>query len=147
MKKFSKCQGCFDQSCLLSWLSAWNLAFPAFIAPIVCYLCEILHDQYEYFKELHKEQGYNWPTTYRAGAAVVSTFTSLEALVMHATIQAIWPASCRLTCASSGKEFEENFGSGSLHARGLPRTPTSEPALRLQAINLQLVFPSQLRSS
>ena len=85
-------------------------------------------------------------TTYRAGAAVVSTFTSLEALVMHATIQAIWPAS-RLTCASSGKEFEENFGSGSLHARGLPRTPTSEPARRLQAINLQMVFPSQLRSS
>ena len=103
-----------------------------------------------YFKELQKEQGYNWPTTYRAGTAVVSTITRLEALVMHATRcniwQAIGPAS-RLTCASSGKEFEENFGGGSLHACGLPRTPTSKPARRLQAINLQLVFPSQLRFS
>ena len=123
---------------------------PSFIAPFVCYVCEILHDQYEYFKELHQEQGYNWPTTYRAAATVVSTITSLEALVMHATRcniwQAIWPAS-RLTCASSGKEFEENFGGGSLHARGLPRTPTSKPARRLQAINPLLVFLSQLRRS
>ena len=35
------------KSILMSWLSAWNLAFPAFIAPIVCYTCENL--QLEYF--------------------------------------------------------------------------------------------------
>ena len=28
------------------------------------------------FKELHNDQEYYWPTTYRAGAAVVSTITS-----------------------------------------------------------------------
>ena len=29
-----------------------------------------------YFKELHNEQEYYWPTIYKMGAAVVSTITS-----------------------------------------------------------------------
>ena len=38
---------------------------------------ENLYYESVYFKELHKEQEYYWPTIYRAGAAVVSTITSL----------------------------------------------------------------------
>jgi len=30
-----------------------------------------------YFKELHNQQEYYWPTIYRTGAAVVSTITSI----------------------------------------------------------------------
>ena len=33
------------------------------------------------FKELHNDQEYYWPTTYRAGAAVVSTITSNNKLL------------------------------------------------------------------
>ena len=33
-----------------------------------------------YFKELHNDQEYYWPTTYRAGAAVVSTITIINPL-------------------------------------------------------------------
>jgi len=110
----------------------------SFIASFVCYMCEILHDQYEYFKELHKEQGYNWPTIYRAGTAVVSTITSLEALVMHATRCNIWQATWPSSMQAHFWEFGENFGDGSLHA-GFPELP--------QAINPQLIFPSQLRPS
>ena len=39
-------------------------------------MCENLHYESVYFKELHNEQEYYWPTIYRAGAAVVSTITS-----------------------------------------------------------------------
>ena len=39
-------------------------------------MCENLHYKSVYFKELHNEQKYYWPTIYRAGAAVVSTITS-----------------------------------------------------------------------
>ena len=148
MKKFLKHQGCFDQSCLLSWHSAWNLAF-LYRTFYMLHVWNSSWSMWIFQRARQRARLHYWPTTYRAGAAVVSTITRLEALVMHATRcniwQAIGPAS-RLTCASSGKEFEGNFGGGSLHARGLPRTPTSEPARRLQAINLQLVFPSQLRS-
>lgn len=43
-----------------TWISAWNLAFPAFISPIVRSMCENLHyDQSAYFKELHNNHGYN----------------------------------------------------------------------------------------
>ena len=40
------------------------------------WLCENLHYESVCFKELHNVQEYYWPTTYRAGAAVVSTITS-----------------------------------------------------------------------
>ena len=33
-----------------------------------------------YFKELHNDQQYYWPTTYRAPAAVVSTITIINPL-------------------------------------------------------------------
>ena len=39
-------------------------------------MCENLHYESVYFKELHNEQEYYWPTIYRTGAAVVSTITS-----------------------------------------------------------------------
>ena len=35
-----------------------------------------LHYELKHFKELHNDQEYNCPTTYRAGTAVVSTITS-----------------------------------------------------------------------
>ena len=41
------------------------------------YVWNDLHYESVYFKELHNEQGYYWPTIYRAGATVVSTITSL----------------------------------------------------------------------
>ena len=67
-----------------TWISARNLAFPAFILPIVCSMCENLHyDQSAYFKELHNDQGYNWSTTYRVGAALVSTITSYIILIIY----------------------------------------------------------------
>ena len=61
---------------------AWKLAFPiqVFISLLVCNMCENLYESvyYEsvYFKELHNDQEYYWPTIYRAGATVVSTITS-----------------------------------------------------------------------
>ena len=57
---------------------AWNLAFPVFISPIVWSMCEHVHYESVYFKELHNKQEYYWPTIYRAGAAVVSTLTSIN---------------------------------------------------------------------
>ena len=47
-----------------------------FISPIVWTMCENLHYQSVYFKELHNQQEYYWPTIYRTEAAVVSTITS-----------------------------------------------------------------------
>ena len=43
-------------------------------------MCKNLQYYFEsvHFKELHKDQSYNWPTTYGAGAAVVSTITSVN---------------------------------------------------------------------
>ena len=46
--------------------------FPVFISPIVWNMCEHLHYESVYFKELHRSKN----TIYRAGAAVVSTITS-----------------------------------------------------------------------
>ena len=40
-------------------------------------MCENLHYESAYGKELHNDQEYYWPITYKAGAAVVSTFTSI----------------------------------------------------------------------
>ena len=39
-------------------------------------MCENLYYESVYFKELQNDQEYYWPTTYGAGAAVVSTITS-----------------------------------------------------------------------
>ena len=50
--------------------------FPVFISPMVWNKCVNLHFELKHFKELHNDQEYNCPTTYRAGAAVVSTITS-----------------------------------------------------------------------
>ena len=69
-----------------SWNCAWNLAFPVFISPIVWNMCENLHYESVYFKELHNQQEYYWPTIYRMGAAVVSTITS------NNNIFRCWPA-------------------------------------------------------
>ena len=66
----------WSKLCKSTWNCAWNLAFPVFISPIVWNMCENLHYESVYFKELHNEQEYYWPTIYRAGAAVVSTITS-----------------------------------------------------------------------
>ena len=66
----------WSKLCKSSWNCAWNLAFPVFISPIVWNMCENLHYESVYFKELHNEQEYYWPTIYRAGTAVVSTITS-----------------------------------------------------------------------
>ena len=40
-------------------------------------MCENLPYESVYFKELHNEQEYYWRSIYRAGAAVVSTITSI----------------------------------------------------------------------
>ena len=61
----------------LNKLRTWNLTFSAFTSPVECFICENLkYESVFQIKELHKHQGYNWPTTYRAGTAVVSTVTS-----------------------------------------------------------------------
>ena len=61
-----------------NWNCALNFAFSVFISPVVWNMCENLHYEWVYFKELHNEQEYDWPTVYRAWAAVVSTITSLS---------------------------------------------------------------------
>ena len=66
----------WSKLCKSSWNYAWNLAFPAFISPIVWIMCENFHYESAYFKELHNEQEYHWPTIYKTGAAVVWTITS-----------------------------------------------------------------------
>ena len=57
--------------------STWNCVHGTFISPIVWNMCENLPYESVYFKELHNEQECYWPTKYRAGAAVVSTITSV----------------------------------------------------------------------
>ena len=39
-------------------------------------LCENLDYESVYFKELHNDQAFYWPTIYKAGQAIVSTVTS-----------------------------------------------------------------------
>ena len=41
-------------------------------------MCENVHNESVYFKELHNKQENYWPTIYRAGADVVSTITRME---------------------------------------------------------------------
>ena len=62
--------------CKSNWNCAWNLALPVFISPIVWNMCENLHYESIYFKELHRDEEYYWPRIYKAGVAVVSIITS-----------------------------------------------------------------------
>ena len=67
----------WSKLCKSNWNSALNLAFPAFISPVVWNMCENLHYESRiYFKELYNDQENYRPTIYRAGAAVVSTITT-----------------------------------------------------------------------
>ena len=67
----------WSKLCKSSRNCVWNLAFPVFISPIVWNMCENLHHESVYFKELHNQQEYYWPTIYKTGAAVVSTIKQL----------------------------------------------------------------------
>ena len=51
--------------------------FPVFISPVVWNMCEHLHYESVYFKDYTGSKN----TIYRAGAAVVSTITSLKCSV------------------------------------------------------------------
>ena len=66
----------WSKLCKSTWNCAWNLAFPVFISPTVWNMCKNLHYESVCFKELHNEQEYYWSTTYRTGAAVLSTISS-----------------------------------------------------------------------
>ena len=68
----------WSKLCKSNWNCAWNLVFPVFISPIVWNMCENLHYESVYFKELHNKQEYYWATIYRAGADVVSIITSIN---------------------------------------------------------------------
>ena len=77
-----------------------NLAFPVFISPIVWNMCENLHYESVYFKELHNEQEYYWTTIYRAGAAAVSTVTSINTLGSQCEAGLYWLCSIEFPPAS-----------------------------------------------
>ena len=68
-KVFSELRMFWSKLCKSNWNSAWNLAFPVFILPVVWNMSEKLHCESVYFKELHNDQEYYWSTTYRAGVA------------------------------------------------------------------------------
>ena len=72
----------WSKLCKSSWNCAWNLAFPVFISPIVWNMCENLHYESVYFKDLHNQQECYWPTIYRTGAALVSTITSYDSYIL-----------------------------------------------------------------
>ena len=100
----------WSKLCKSSWNCAWNLAFPVFISPIVWNMCEHLHYESVYFKELHNEQEYFWPTIYRAGAAVVSTITSLiiRSYMMfqrYFVLHDLFPAHCVMKTSHHKKRF------------------------------------------
>ena len=57
-----------------------TLRFLLFISPIVWNMCENLHYESVYFKELHNEQEYYGQTIYIAGVAVVSAITSIKVI-------------------------------------------------------------------
>ena len=100
----------WSKLCKSSWNCAWNLAFPVFISPIVWNMCENLHYESVYFKELHNEQEYFWPTIYRAGAAVVSTITSLiiRSYMMfqrYFVLHDLFPAHCVMKTSHHKKRF------------------------------------------
>ena len=61
-------------------------------------MCENLHYESVYFKELHNEQKYYWPTIYRAGAAVVSAITSYVVLAFESVDDTTLAELSRGTC-------------------------------------------------
>ena len=58
-----------------------------YLTYIVWNICENLHYQSVYFKELHNEQEYYRPTIYRAETAVVSTVTSINCALLYRYIK------------------------------------------------------------
>ena len=80
----------WSKLCKSNWNCAWNLAFPVFISPIVWNMCENLHYGSVYFKELHNDKEYYWPTIYRAGAAVVSIITSFNNGLQTFSVKYFW---------------------------------------------------------
>ena len=100
----------WSKLCKSNWNCAWNLAFPLFISPVVKNMCENLHYESVYFRELHNEQEYFWPTIYRAGAAVVSTITSLiiRSYMMfqrYFVLHDLFPAHCVMKTSHHKKRF------------------------------------------
>ena len=88
--------------------------FPVFISPIVWNMCEHLNYESVYFKEVHNDQEYHRPTIYRAGAAVVSTITSLlnsdETIQMYYKIEVIKNQQCvKNTRSSIKQQLQEKF--------------------------------------
>ena len=84
----------WSQLCKSNWNCAWNFAFPVFISPIVWNMCENLHYESVYFKELNNEQEYYWPTIYRAGAALVWTVITS----CHSFLLLRWDCGLFLVC-------------------------------------------------
>ena len=81
----------WSKLCKSNWNCAWNLAFPVFISPVIWNICENLHYESVYFKEILNEQEYYQPTIYGAGVAVVSTITSLPTNhIKHCEINNSW---------------------------------------------------------
>ena len=88
--------------------------FPVFISPIVWNMCEHFNYESVYFKEVHNDQEYYRPTIYRAGAAVVSTITSLlnsdGTIQMYYKIQVIKNQQCvKNTRSSIKQQLQKNF--------------------------------------
>ena len=52
--------------------------FPVFISPIVWNMCEHLHDESVYFKELHKEQEYYLQSLQSGGSCSVNYYYVLR---------------------------------------------------------------------
>ena len=77
-KIFSKLRMFSDQGCVNRTETVHvTLRFLFLLSPIVWNMCENLHYESVYFKKLYNDQEYYWPTIYRAGAAVLSTITSI----------------------------------------------------------------------
>ena len=78
-KIFSKPRIFSDESCVNRTETVHGtLHFLFLLSPIVWNMCENLHYESLYFKELHNNQEYYWPTICRAGTAVVSSITSIS---------------------------------------------------------------------
>ena len=79
-RNYSRNWECFDQSCVNeteTLYGTFNCVSCIYLSYIVWSVCENLHDELVYFKELHNDQEYYWPAIYRARAAVVSTIASI----------------------------------------------------------------------
>ena len=75
---YSRNWECFGQSCVNRAETVHGTLRFLYLSQLLYGICvKILNYESVYFKELHNQQEYYWPTIYRAGAAVVSTITSL----------------------------------------------------------------------